>query len=79
MLMISFCFILAFSGIIHAGWSTPIRVNQNICGLQATRDSDTPWSIVADDSGNVHIVLESQDDDSCSLGIHYRERRFNGT
>jgi hypothetical protein len=78
-LLLSFGFIFAFSEIILAGWSTPIRVNQNIGGLQATRDSDTPWSMAADDSGNVHIVFESQDDDSCGLGIHYRVRRYNGT
>jgi hypothetical protein len=35
--------------------------------------------MTADDSGNIHIVFESQDDDSCSLGIHYRERRYTGT
>jgi hypothetical protein len=78
-LLFSLSFIFIISEFIFAGWSTPIRVNQRIGGLQASRDSDTPWSMAADDSGNVHIVFESQDDDSCSLGIHYMERSYNGT
>lgn len=63
-----------------AGWTYPIQVNHDTLteGIQGTRNSDTPWSMATDDSGNVHIVIETQDDDSCNLAIHYRVRNYNG-
>jgi hypothetical protein len=48
--------LLVFSQIAEAGWQNLFRVNTDVTRKQAPRDSDCPWPIASDDSGNVYTV-----------------------
>lgn len=50
-------------------------------GLAACRDSDNPWGIAVDDSGNVHFVIETEGEGTPQnhvLDIHYRVKFASG-
>ncbi|UCC81114.1 MAG: hypothetical protein JSW64_07080, partial [Candidatus Zixiibacteriota bacterium] len=72
--IILFLIILGTATMAYADWTVPEQVNDGTEGLQATRDSDTPWGMATDDSGNVHFVFESQDNTfgNDRLYINYR-------
>lgn len=67
-------FILALLVIVSAygqGWMGEMMVNTVTDGKQASRGTDTPWSLVADNGGRVHVVWEDRRDEQ-TLSIYYR-------
>ena len=58
-------------------WDYMIMVNAETADMQASRDSDCPWPIAADDSGNVYTVWE--DKHTGDLEIYFRKRNYDGT
>ncbi|UCC80234.1 MAG: hypothetical protein JSW64_02420, partial [Candidatus Zixiibacteriota bacterium] len=68
---------------VQADWTVPEQINKHEYeyGLSACRDTDTPWGIAVDYSGNVHFVIETQGESnppSWVLDIHYRVKFVSG-
>jgi hypothetical protein len=53
------------------GWLEETIVNTVTEGKQASRGTDTPWSIVADNNGRIHVVWEDRRNERI-LSIYYR-------
>jgi hypothetical protein len=53
------------------GWLEETMVNTVSEGKQASRGTDTPWSIVADNNGRIHVVWEDRRNERI-LSIYYR-------
>jgi hypothetical protein len=53
------------------GWMAETMVNTITAGKQASRGTDTPWSLTCDNTGKVHIVWEDRRDQRV-LSIYYR-------
>ncbi|MBW1729045.1 MAG: hypothetical protein JRJ62_16070 [Deltaproteobacteria bacterium] len=58
-------------------WQELIIVNDTVTNKQASRDSDCPWPIAADNEGNIYTVWE--DKRSGDLNIYYRKKSYDGT
>ena len=80
--MARYCFVfVAFEVIFstepgYCGWEELIIVNDTLTNKQASRGDDCPWSIAADDNGNVYAVWEDQRNED--LQIYFRKRDYNG-
>jgi hypothetical protein len=70
--------LLVFSQIAEANWQNLFRVNTDVTRKQAPRDSDCPWSIAADESGNVYTVWEDKREASNKLAIYFRKKGYDG-
>ncbi|UCC79830.1 MAG: hypothetical protein JSW64_00315 [Candidatus Zixiibacteriota bacterium] len=83
-LLLVTAFIIGTYGLLYAGWTEPEQVNDGDDELQSIRDTDTPWGIAVDESGNVHFVFETNDtetipaDTQHKLDIHYRVKNYTG-
>jgi hypothetical protein len=73
--MIRYCFILLVLVVLfsannaYCGWEELFIVNDTLTDKQAARGDDCPWSIAADDDGNVYAVWEdNQIDDLEGVG-----------
>jgi hypothetical protein len=69
---ITVCLIFAACEIVSASsWLEETLVNTVTDGKQASRGGDTPWSLVADNNGRIHVVWEDRRNDRI-LSIYYR-------
>lgn len=60
------------------GWMTETLVNTVTDGKQASRGTDTPWSLAVDNAGRVHVVWEDRRDEQV-LSIYYRGKSPSST
>jgi len=81
--MIRYCFILLVLVVLfsannaYCGWEELFIVNDTLTDKQSPRGDDCPWSIAADDDGNVYAVWE--DNRSGYLNIYFRKKSYDGT
>ena len=80
--MARYCFMLVTLALIfsaepvYCGWQELIIVNDTLTNKQASRGDDCPWSIAADDNGNIYTVWEDKRNED--LQIYFRKRDYNG-
>jgi hypothetical protein len=71
-ILMAIILVLAVPAVSSAGgWLEETMVNTVTEGKQASRGTDTPWSIVADNNGRIHVVWEDRRNERI-LSIYYR-------
>ena len=77
--LISGIIIVLIAPSAFCGWQELIIVNDSVTNKQASRDSDCPWPISADNEGNIYTVWEDFRDTLDGLQIYFRARSYDGT